>query len=85
MYEPYGEGKKFRVDFRGLKGKFIEKVKNLRQNKWFFVILAVAIIGIATAYTGFASYTAKITEYDARILIIEKALFFRRYRNAMTK
>jgi chromosome segregation ATPase len=74
MYEPYGENKGFKFDFGGLKEKLKERIKNLRSSKWLFVIIAIAAIAIAAGYTGFASYTAKITEYDARILILTKQL-----------
>jgi chromosome segregation ATPase len=70
MYEPYGEKKKFNVDWASLK----EKLKNVKLNKTIAVIIAVVAIGIAGTVTGYVSYTSKVTEMSSKLLIRERQI-----------
>ncbi len=77
MYEPYGESKKFKIDTEKLKQwkeKLKEKVKNLRHNKWAMIIIAVAILVILGGYTGYMTYTGKVSEIESQILILERQI-----------
>lgn len=74
MYEPYGEGRRLKIDFEGLKEKLKEKLKNLKSNRWAAVIIAIIALAGVGGYTGWASYTAKITEFNSRIMILEKQM-----------
>jgi len=73
MYEPYGE-RRFKVDFEGIKEKLKEKLKNVKTNRWAAIIIAIiALVGVG-GYTGWASYTAQVNDFNSRIMILEKQM-----------
>jgi uncharacterized protein (DUF3084 family) len=70
MYEPYGEGKKFRIDWERLK----EKIRTFKFNKTVAIIVAIIAIGALSGVTGYVSYTSKVTELTSKLLIKEKQM-----------
>lgn len=77
MYEPYGEGKKLKIDVERLKewkGKLKEKVENLKHNKLAMIIIAVVIIAGLASFTGWMTYTGKIAEINSQVLVLERQI-----------
>jgi chromosome segregation ATPase len=70
MYEPYGEKRRFNIDWTSLKEKF----KNLKLNKTLVVILAVIALGAVGGITGLVSYTSKVTEMNSKLLVRDRQL-----------
>jgi len=74
MYEPYEERRKFKINLEDVKSKLVERAKNLRQSKWFLIIVAIVVIGVIGTYSGYITYTGKVTEITSRITILERQL-----------
>jgi len=79
MYEPYGESRrfKFKIDrekLREWKGRFIENIKKIKYNKWAMVVIAIAVLVILGGYTGYVTYTGKIDEITAQIMVLERQI-----------
>ena len=74
MYEPYEERRKFKINLEDVKRKIVEKSKELRQSKWFLIVVVVVLIGAIGIYGGYITYTGRVTEITSRITILERQL-----------
>jgi len=74
MYEPYEGRKGFKIDLEGLKNKIKEKTKNLRYSKQTMTIVAIVALVFIGGFTGYATYTSKVTEINSKITILEKQM-----------
>ncbi len=74
MYEPYGEEGKLKLNIGDWKEKFKEKLSKVKGSKWLLIIIAVVALGGASGYTGWTTYTAKITEANNQMMIYQKQI-----------
>ena len=77
MYEPYGEKKKFKLDFSKIKEDIKQKLSDLNLgdvNKTTYVIAALLLLIIVGSFTGFVSYSGKVAEMEEKYMIMEKQI-----------
>ena len=77
MYEPYGEKKKFQLDFSKIKEKIKEKVGDLNlgnMNKMAFVGIALLLLITLGGITGYVTYTGKVEEMEQKYLVMERQI-----------
>lgn len=74
MYEPWGEKKKFRVDFEKIKEWIRGKVKNIRVDNRVAIAIGLVLLLLGFAYTGLMTYTSRINEARSKLLILERQI-----------
>ncbi|MFH8080361.1 MAG: hypothetical protein QXO84_00560 [Candidatus Aenigmatarchaeota archaeon] len=82
MYEPYEDTKSSPLKrfFSKLKDKWEAFKQELHfdenmKHKWIFVFIPLIILALLTvSYTGYVTYTGKITEAQSKILVLEKQM-----------
>ncbi len=80
MYEPYEDkkGSFLKRFFSKLRDRWEAFKQELRfgeneRNKWVFVFIPIVLILLAAlSYTGYVTYTARITEAQSRVMVMEK-------------
>ncbi len=82
MYEPYEDkkGSPFKRFFSKLKDKWEAFKQELHfdenmKSKWVFVLIPIVLIAlVALSYTGYVTYTARITEAQSKVMVMEKQM-----------
>ncbi|MCS7134860.1 MAG: hypothetical protein NZ893_00245 [Candidatus Aenigmarchaeota archaeon] len=82
MYEPYEDkrGSPIKRFFEKLKDKWEAFKQELHfdensKHKWILVFIPLVLIALfAVSYTGYVTYTGKITEAQSRVLVMEKQM-----------
>jgi len=82
MYEPYEDNRgswfkrfinKVRDKFEGFKQEL--KFKEFDSNKWIAILIPLALILlIGISITGYATFTARITEAQSKVMVMEKQM-----------